>query len=57
MTSGLRGLTTAALISALSQALGHTIRKIPVTSDDILAIANKNTLTGERAFSREGGEK
>ena len=57
LTSGLRGLTTAALISALSQALGHTITKIPVTSDDILAIANKNTLTGEKSFSREGGEK
>lgn len=39
LTAGLRGLTTAALVGALSQALGHTIRRIPVTSDDILGIA------------------
>ena len=57
LTSGLRGLTTAALVNALSQALGHTIKKIPVTSDDILAIAGKSTFPGDRIFSREGGEK
>ena len=57
LTAGLRGLTTAALVSALSQALGHTIRQIPVTSDDILAIANKNTFAGDRNIFREGGEK
>ena len=57
LTSGLRGLTTAALINALSQALGHTIKKIPVTSDDILAIASKSTFPGDRVLSREGGEK
>ena len=57
LTAGLRGLTTAALINALSQALGHTIRKIPVTSDDILAIASKATVSGDRILSREGGEK
>ena len=57
LTSGLRGLTTAALVNALSQALGHTIKKIPVTSDDILGIASKSTFPGDRVFSREGGEK
>ena len=57
LTAGLRGLTTAALVSALSQALGHTIRQIPVTSDDILAIAKKNTFAGDRKIFREGGEK
>ena len=57
LTAGLRGLTTAALVNALSQALGHTIRQIPVTSDDILAIASKNAFAGERNLSREGGEK
>ncbi len=57
LTAGLRGLTTAALINALSQALGHTIRKIPVTSDDILAIASKSTFSGDRILSKEGGEK
>jgi CO/xanthine dehydrogenase Mo-binding subunit len=57
MTSGLRGLTTAALIGALSQALGHQIYKIPVTSDDILGIARKNTSFGESVFSVTGGEK
>ena len=46
LTAGLRGLTTAALTAALSQALGHTIRRIPVTSDDILGIANKHPVEG-----------
>ena len=57
LTAGLRGLTTAALINALSQALGHTIKKIPVTSDDILAIASRTTSTTDRILSREGGDK
>ena len=57
LTSGLRGLTTAALVGALSQALGHQIYKIPVTSDDILGIARKNTSFGESVFSVTGGEK
>ena len=51
LTAGLRGLTTAALVGALSQALGHTIRRIPVTSDDILGIAvlqHQNTEGGEK---------
>ena len=46
LTAGLRGLTTAALTAALSQALGHTIHRIPVTSDDILGIANKHPVEG-----------
>ena len=51
LTAGLRGLTTAALVGALSQALGHTIHRIPVTSDDILGIAvlqHQNTEGGEK---------
>ena len=51
LTAGLRGLTTAALVGALSQALGHTIRRIPVTSDDILGIAilqHQNSEGGEK---------
>ena len=48
LTAGLRGLVTAALINALSQALGHTIDKIPLTSDDILSIANKPSKGGEK---------
>ena len=52
LTTGLRGLTTAALTGALSQALGYSIRRIPVTSDDILGIAilqhQNNTEGGER---------
>jgi len=52
ITAGLRGLTTAALTGALSQALGYPIRRIPVTSDDILGIAilqhQNNTEGGER---------
>ena len=51
LTAGLRGLTTAALTGALSQALGHTIHRIPVTSDDILGIA---VLQHQNS---EGGEK
>lgn len=51
LTAGLRGLTTAALVGALSQALGHTIHRIPVTSDDILGIA---VLQHQNS---EGGEK
>ena len=46
LTAGLRGLTTAALTAALSQALGHAIRRIPVTSDDILGIARKHPAEG-----------
>ena len=57
LTAGLRGLTTAALVEALSQALGHQINKIPVSSDDILAIASKGTFGGERFFSSNGGDK
>ncbi len=57
MTAGLRGLTTAALVGALSQALGHQIHKIPVTSDDILGIASKGTFGGERFFSAVGGDR
>ncbi len=57
LTSGLRGLTTAALIGALSQALGHQIYKIPVTSDDILEIARKNSTVGDAILSATGGEK
>jgi CO/xanthine dehydrogenase Mo-binding subunit len=51
LTAGLRGLTTAALVGALSQALGHTIHRIPVTSDDILGIAilqHQNSEGGEK---------
>lgn len=51
LTAALRALTTAALMSALSQALGHTIRRIPVTSDDILGIAKKTT------YGAKEGEK
>jgi hypothetical protein len=57
LTAGLRGLTTAALVGALSQALGHQIHRIPVTSDDILGIASKGTFGGERYFNENGGEK
>lgn len=57
LTAALRGLTTAALINALSQALGHQIQKIPVTSDDILAIANNGTFGGEMFYAENGGEK
>lgn len=55
LTAGLRGLTTAALVSALSQALGHTIRRVPVTSEDILGIAKMNTF-GEKMMqtAKEG---
>ena len=55
MTAGLRGLTTAALTNALSQALGHPIHRIPVTSDDILEIMGNNA-KGEKLFSL-GGDK
>ncbi|MGP1508649.1 MAG: molybdopterin cofactor-binding domain-containing protein [Sphaerochaeta sp.] len=48
LTAALRGLTTSALVSALSQALGYPIHKIPVTSDDILAIANRNSNGDEK---------
>lgn len=57
LTAGLRGLTTAALVGALSQALGHQIHRIPVTSEDILGIASKGTFGGERYFNDDGGEK
>ncbi len=57
ITSLLRGLTTAALIGALSQALGHQIHKIPVTSDDILAIARKTPSSSETIMQSEGDEK
>lgn len=57
LTAGLRGLTTAALVGALSQALGHQIYKIPVTNEDILAIASKGTFGRERYFNDNGGEK
>jgi len=56
-TAALRGLTTAALVGALSQALGHQIDRIPVTSDDILAIAKKNASTKDSAFVIAGGDK
>ena len=56
LTAGLRGLATAALVGAISQALGHPIKRIPVTSDDILAIASRNVHTGEKA-SGTGGER
>ncbi len=57
LTAGLRGLTTAALVGALSQALGHPIKRIPVTSDDILGIASKGTFGGERFFLADGGDR
>ncbi len=57
LTAGLRGLTTAALVNALSQAMGHPIQRIPVTSDDILGIANKGTFGGERFYSENGGDR
>ena len=57
LTAGIRGLTTAALVGALSQALGHPIHKIPVTSDDILAIASNQTFGGDKYFSENGGDK
>ncbi len=56
-TAALRGLTTAALVGALSQALGHQIDRIPVTSDDILAIAKKNASSKDSAFIIAGGDK
>ena len=57
LTAGIRGLTTAALVGALSQALGHPIHKIPVTSDDILAIASNQTFGGDKYFLENGGDK
>lgn len=40
-TAAIRGLTASALIGALSQALGHSVHTIPVTSEDIMAISKK----------------
>ena len=57
VTAGLRGLTTAALVSALSQALGQQIQWVPVTSDDILGIASKNQHYAERIFTNSGAER
>ena len=56
LTAGLRGLATAALVGALSQALGHPIHRIPVTSDDILAIANRSQHAGDKALN-PGGDR
>lgn len=41
-TNLMRGLTIAAFTSALSQALGHTIKKMPVDSSDVLGIEAKH---------------
>ncbi len=54
LTAGLRGLTTAALVGALSQALGHQIHRIPVTSDDILGIAKGTPTIAETIISGNG---
>ncbi len=57
LTAGLRGLTTAALVSALSQALGQQIHWIPVSSDDILGIASKNSHLADKLFTNSGVDR
>lgn len=42
-----RGLTAAALTSALSQALGHTVCELPVNEEDVLGIINKHHNSSE----------
>lgn len=57
LTAALRGLTISALVGALSQALGHSIRRVPVTSDDILGIARMNTYGEKQTSTAKDGDK
>lgn len=47
-SSLVRGLTSAALISALSQSLGHTVYILPLHEENILGIIEKNRAEKEK---------